>query len=292
MISVSDPSTGEISTTPGRLGSLLRMTSSDFSRADGRAVHDLRPVRITRGFTTNPAGSVLVEFGGTRVMCTASVSEGVPRFKRDSGEGWLTAEYAMLPSSTAERMPRESLKGKVKGRTQEISRLIGRSLRAAVDLRALGENTVNIDCDVLQADGGTRTASITGAYVALADALAVLQARGVVPGQPLLDPVAAVSVGVIDGVPCLDLPYEEDSRAEVDMNVVMTAAGRFVEIQGTGEAAEFSRDELNDLLDLAEGGLYQLVDLQRAALDAEIGASVTLGDWASHDQAARLAERN
>lgn len=268
------------------------MTSSDFSRADGRGVDDLRPVRITRGFTTNPAGSVLVEFGGTRVMCTASVSEGVPRFKRDSGEGWLTAEYAMLPSSTAERMPRESLKGKVKGRTQEISRLIGRSLRAAVDLRALGENTVNIDCDVFQADGGTRTASITGAYVALADALAVLQSRGVVPGQPLLDPVAAVSVGVIDGVPCLDLPYEEDSRAEVDMNVVMTAAGRFVEIQGTGEEAEFSRDELNDLLDLAEGGLYSLIDLQRTALNAEIGESVFLGDWTAQGQAASANGRN
>lgn len=255
------------------------MTSSDFTRFDGRAVDELRPVRITRGFTTNPAGSVLVEFGNTRVMCTASVSVGVPRFKRDSGEGWLTAEYAMLPSATAERMPRESLRGKVKGRTHEISRLIGRSLRAAVDLRALGENTVNIDCDVLQADGGTRTASITGAYVALADALAVLQARGVVPGQPLLDPVAAVSVGVIDSVPCLDLPYEEDSRADVDMNVVMTAAGRFVEIQGTGEHAEFSRDELNSLLDLAEGGLYDLVDLQRAALDADLGQAVTLGTW-------------
>ncbi|AGP30304.1 ribonuclease PH [Corynebacterium terpenotabidum] len=252
---------------------------TDFTRFDGRAVNDLRPVRITRGFTTNPAGSVLVEFGDTRVMCTASVSVGVPRFKRDSGEGWLTAEYAMLPSATAERMPREAMRGKVKGRTHEISRLVGRSLRAAVDLRALGENTVNIDCDVLQADGGTRTAAITGAYVALADALAVLKERGVVPGEPLLDPVAAVSVGIIDGVPCLDLPYEEDSRADVDMNVVMTAEGRFVEIQGTGEHAEFSRAELNDLLDLAEGGLYDLIDLQRAALDGALGEAVTLGEW-------------
>lgn len=245
-------------------------------RADGRAVDQLRDVRITRGFTTNPAGSVLVEFGNTRVLCTVSVSEGVPRFKRDSGEGWLTAEYAMLPSATAERMQRESVKGKVKGRTQEISRLVGRSLRAAVDLRALGENTVNIDCDVLQADGGTRTASITGAYVALADALSVLKARGVVPGEPLLDPVAAVSVGIVDGVAYLDLPYEEDSRAEVDMNVVMTEEGKFVELQGTGEAAEFSREELNTLLDLAEGGLRDLTALQRTALNGELGETVTL----------------
>ena len=253
------------------------MTASDpLFRADGRAVDQLRDVRITRGFTSNPAGSVLVEFGNTRVMCTASVSEGVPRFKRDSGEGWLTAEYAMLPSATAERMPREAMRGKVKGRTHEISRLVGRSLRAAVDLRGLGENTVNIDCDVLQADGGTRTASITGAYVALADALAVLKARGVVPGQPLLPPVAAVSVGIIDGAACLDLPYEEYSRAEVDMNVVMTEAGKFVEIQGTGEEAEFSRAELNTMLDLAEGGLNDLVALQKKALAAELGETVSL----------------
>lgn len=245
-------------------------TGSNFTRADGRATNELRPVRITRGFTSNPAGSVLVEFGNTRVMCTASVEEGVPRFKKDSGEGWLTAEYAMLPASTHERMPRESMKGKVKGRTQEISRLVGRALRAAVDLKALGENTVNIDCDVLQADGGTRTAAITGAYVALADALAVLQARGVVPGQPLRAPVAAVSVGIIDGVPCLDLPYEEDSRADVDMNVAMTAEGRFVEIQGTGEHAEFTREELNTLLDLAEGGLRELIEAQRTALAQEL----------------------
>ena len=245
-------------------------TDKNFTRADGRATNELRPVRITRGFTSNPAGSVLVEFGNTRVMCTASVEEGVPRFKKDSGEGWLTAEYAMLPASTHERMPRESMKGKVKGRTQEISRLVGRALRAAVDLKELGENTVNIDCDVLQADGGTRTAAITGAYVALADALAVLQARGVVPGQPLRAPVAAVSVGIIDGVPCLALPYEEDSRADVDMNVAMTAEGRFVEIQGTGEHAEFTREELNTLLDLAEGGLRELIEAQRAALAQEL----------------------
>ena len=238
----------------------------EFTRADGRAVDEMRPVRITRGFTTNPAGSVLVEFGNTRVMCTASVEVGVPRFKRDSGEGWLTAEYAMLPSSTHERMPRESMKGKVKGRTHEISRLVGRALRAAVDLTQLGENTIAIDCDVLQADGGTRTAAITGAYVALADALKVLKEQGVVPGEPLLPPVAAVSVGIIDGVVCLDLPYEEDSRADVDMNVVMTEKGRFVEIQGTGEHAEFDRGELNAMLDLAESGLRQLIDAQKKAL--------------------------
>lgn len=240
---------------------------TDFSRADGRAIDELRPVRITRGFTTNPAGSVLVEFGNTRVMCTASIEFGVPRFKKDSGEGWLTAEYAMLPASTAERNPRESMRGKVKGRTHEISRLIGRSLRAAVDLSQLGENTINIDCDVLQADGGTRTAAITGAYVALADAIAVLSDAGVVPGTPLREPVAAVSVGLVDGQPLLDLPYEEDVRAEVDMNVVMTTAGKFVEIQGTGEETEFTREELGAMLDLAEEGIKQLHEVQIAALE-------------------------
>ncbi|RNE49693.1 ribonuclease PH [Corynebacterium alimapuense] len=242
--------------------------TSDFLRADGRALDQMRSVRITRGFTSNPAGSVLVEFGNTRVMCTASVEFGVPRFKKNSGEGWLTAEYAMLPSSTHDRMPRESMRGKVKGRTHEISRLVGRALRAAVDLSQLGENTINIDCDVLQADGGTRTASITGAYVALADAIAVLQAEGVVPGQPLLPPVAAVSVGLIDGRVCLDLPYEEDSRAEVDLNVVMTESGRFVEIQGTGEQGDFGREELNQMLDSAEKGCRELVAAQKAALEA------------------------
>lgn len=243
------------------------MTNSEFTRADGRALDQLRSVRITRGFTSNPAGSVLVEFGNTRVMCTASVEEGVPRFKRDSGEGWLTAEYSMLPAATHERMPRESMRGKVKGRTHEISRLVGRSLRAAVDLSQLGENTIQLDCDVLQADGGTRTAAITGAYVALADAIAVLKERGVVPGEPLRSPVAAVSVGVIDGHVCLDLPYEEDSRAEVDMNVVMTEEGRFVEIQGTGEHAEFDREQLNELLDVATKGCKELIAAQKAALE-------------------------
>ena len=207
-----------------------------FSRLDGRAFDQLRPVRITRGFTSNPAGSVLVEFGNTRVMCTASVEEGVPRFKKDSGEGWLTAEYAMLPSATHERMPRESMKGKVKGRTHEISRLVGRSLRAAVDLSQLGENTIQLDCDVLQADGGTRTASITGAYVAL------------------------------DGHVCLDLPYEEDSRAEVDLNVVMQEGDNFVEIQGTGEHGLFGREQLGEMLDVAAKGCEELIAAQKAAL--------------------------
>ncbi|WBT08278.1 ribonuclease PH [Corynebacterium sp. SCR221107] len=243
------------------------MTSATtFRRADGRATDQMRTVKITRGFTTNPAGSVLVEFGNTRVMCTASVEFGVPRFKKDSGEGWLTAEYAMLPAATHERMPRESMKGKVKGRTHEISRLVGRSLRAAVDLSQLGENTINIDCDVLQADGGTRTASITGAYVALADAIAHLKEAGVVPGEPLLPPVAAVSVGLIDGHVCLDLPYEEDSRAEVDMNVIMTESGEFVEIQGTGEHATFNRAQLGELLDYATKGCRELIEAQKAAL--------------------------
>ena len=235
--------------------------SETFTRADGRATDELRKVTITRNFTTNPAGSVLVEFGRTRVMCTASVQEGVPRFKKDSGEGWLTAEYAMLPAATNERNPRESVKGKVKGRTHEISRLVGRSLRAAIDLTKLGEYTIALDCDVLQADGGTRTASITGAYVALADALASIDKT-----DALLPPVAAISVGLIDGHPCLDLPYEEDSRAEVDMNVVMKENGAFVEIQGTGEHGDFTRDQLATLLDLGEKGCRQLVEKQKEVL--------------------------
>jgi len=237
-----------------------------FTRLDGRALDEMRPVRITRGFTSNPAGSVLIEFGRTRVMCTATVEEGVPRFKKDSGEGWLTAEYSMLPAATHERMPRESMKGKVKGRTHEISRLVGRSLRAAVDLAQLGENTIQLDCDVLQADGGTRTASITGAYVALADAIAVLKERGVVPGEPLPAPLAAVPAGIVDGRVCLDLPYEEDSRAEVDLNVVMQEGGNFVEIQGTGEHGLFGRAELNQMLDVAELGCAQLIAAQKEAL--------------------------
>ncbi|MFW0796486.1 ribonuclease PH [Gordonia sp. CPCC 205515] len=240
------------------------------TRADGRTDDELRPITITRGFTTHPAGSVLVEFGQTRVMCTASVTEGVPPWRRGSGLGWLTAEYAMLPSATHERSSRESVKGRVGGRTHEISRLIGRSLRACIDLAALGENTIALDCDVLQADGGTRTAAITGAYVALADAVTWLGAAGRLKDpQPLSCMIAAVSVGVVDGRVRLDLPYEEDSRAEVDMNVVATDAGTLVEVQGTGEGATFPRATLDKLLDMAMIGTDKLFDAQRTALAAD-----------------------
>ncbi|QKT06873.1 ribonuclease PH [Gordonia sp. X0973] len=237
------------------------------TRADGRADDELRPIRFTRGFTTHPAGSVLVEFGQTRVLCTASVTEGVPRWRKGSGKGWLTAEYAMLPAATHERNSRESVKGKVGGRTHEISRLIGRSLRACVDLSAIGENTIAIDCDVLQADGGTRTAAITGAYVALADAITYLRAGDkLTDPQPLSCAIAAVSVGIVDGRVRLDLPYEEDSRAEVDMNVVATDAGTLVEVQGTAEGATFSRATLDKLLDLAQAGTEKLFAAQREVL--------------------------
>ena len=236
------------------------------SRADGRADDELRQIRFTRGWQDHPAGSVLVEFGRTRVLCAASASEGVPRWRKGSGLGWVTAEYAMLPSATNTRSDRESVKGKIGGRTHEISRLIGRSLRAIIDYEALGENTIVLDCDVLQADGGTRTAAITGAYVALADAVAHLRAQGALTGEPLTGSVAAVSVGIIDGVPRLDLPYEEDSRAETDMNVVMTGAGSFVEVQGTAEGAPFNRAELDSLLGLAEKGCADLTRLQQEAL--------------------------
>ncbi|WP_299573904.1 ribonuclease PH [uncultured Williamsia sp.] len=240
-------------------------------RADGRTDDEMRPIRITRGFTDHPAGSVLVEFGSTRVMCTASVEEGVPRWRRGSGLGWLTAEYAMLPAATHTRSQRESVKGKVGGRTQEISRLIGRSLRACIDLAALGENTIALDCDVLQADGGTRTAAITGAYVALVDAVALLNDRGLLADpQPISCAIAAVSVGVVDGRVRLDLPYEEDSRAEVDMNVVATDAGTLVEIQGTGEGATFSRATLDKMMDMAAVGTEKLFEAQRAALGAPL----------------------
>ncbi|WP_149361152.1 ribonuclease PH [Lolliginicoccus suaedae] len=238
-------------------------------RADGRADDELRPIRITRGFTDHPAGSVLVEFGKTRVMCTASIIEGVPRWKEGNGEGWLTAEYAMLPAATHSRSGRESVRGKVGGRTQEISRLIGRSLRACIDLKAIGPRTITIDCDVLQADGGTRTAAITGAFVALHDAITYLGAAdALIDPKPLSCSIAAVSVGVIDGRVRLDLPYEEDSRAEVDLNVVATDAGTFVEIQGTGEGATFPRSTLDALLDLALKGCAELVQIQREALSA------------------------
>ncbi len=231
------------------------------TRADGRADDALREIRFTRNWLDHPAGSVLVEFGRTRVLCAASASEGVPRWRKGSGLGWVTAEYAMLPASTNTRSDRESVKGRVGGRTHEISRLVGRSLRAAIDYKALGENTIQIDCDVLQADGGTRTAAITGAYVALADAVAHLG----VP-RALTNSVAAVSVGIIDGVPRLDLPYEEDVRAETDMNVVMTGDGKFIEVQGTAEGVAFDRAELDALLDLAAKGCVDLTAMQKAAL--------------------------
>ena len=237
------------------------------TRADGRADDELRPIRFTRGWQDHPAGSVLVEFGRTKVLCAASASVGVPRWRRDSGLGWVTAEYAMLPSATNTRSDRESVKGRIGGRTHEISRLIGRSLRAAIDYKALGENTIVLDCDVLQADGGTRTAAITGAYVALADAVATLRERGALAGDPLVASIAAVSVGIVDGAPRLDLPYEEDVRAETDMNVVMTGDGKFIEVQGTAEGAAFDRAELDALLALAEKGCADLARLQQEALN-------------------------
>lgn len=231
------------------------------NRADGRADDELRPIKITRNWLDHAAGSVLTEFGKTRVLCAASASEGVPRWRKGSGLGWVTAEYAMLPAATHERSSRESVKGKIGGRTHEISRLVGRSLRAVIDYKALGENTINIDCDVLQADGGTRTAAITGAYIALADAVASLGVQKALTGS-----VAAISVGIIDGVPRLDLPYEEDVRAETDMNIVMTGEGKFVEVQGTAEGVAFDRAELDALLALGEKGCADLTKLQEAAL--------------------------
>ena len=237
------------------------------TRADGRTVDQLRPVRLTRGWLDHAAGSVLVEFGSTRVMCTASVTEGVPRWRKGSGLGWVTAEYAMLPAATHTRNDRESVKGKVGGRTQEISRLVGRALRACIDLGAIGENTIALDCDVLQADGGTRTAAITGAYVALADAVTWLRAKGALEDpQPLSCSVSAISVGVVDGRVRLDLPYSEDSRAEVDMNVVSTDTGTLVEVQGTGEGATFARSTLDKMLDLATAGCAQLAAEQARVL--------------------------
>jgi ribonuclease PH len=238
------------------------------TRADGRRNDELRPITITRGWLDHAAGSVLVEFGRTRVLCAASASEGVPRWRKGSGLGWVTAEYAMLPASTNTRSDRESVRGRIGGRTHEISRLVGRSLRAVVDYKALGENTIVLDCDVLQADGGTRTAAITGAYVALVDACAHLRGRGALKGDPLTGSVAAISVGIIDGEPRLDLPYEEDVRAETDMNVVMTGEGSFVEVQGTAEGATFDRAELDALLGLAEKGCADLIRMQREALGA------------------------
>ena len=236
------------------------------ARPSGRRADELRPLRITRRFTKHAEGSVLIDAGDTRVLCTASVEEGVPAFLKGKGRGWLTAEYGMLPRATDTRMRREAAEGRQSGRTQEIQRLIGRSLRAVADLGALGERTIRVDCDVLQADGGTRCASITGAYVAVADAVAWCRTRGLVAGNVLTDCVAAVSVGIVGGVPVLDLDYAEDSGCDTDMNVVMTGAAGFVELQGTAEGAPFTRSEMDALVALAEAGIGTLVAAQRAAL--------------------------
>lgn len=247
-------------------------------RADGRAPDALRPISITRRYLDAGEGSVLVEFGGTKVLCVASFTAGVPRWRKGSGEGWVTAEYAMLPRSTTTRSDRESVRGKIGGRTHEISRLIGRSLRAVVDVAALGENTIVLDCDVLQADGGTRTAAVTGAYVALADAVAwgVAQKQVDRKRTVLRDSVAAVSVGIVDGTPVLDLPYVEDVRAGTDMNVVVTGSGHFVEVQGTAEHAPFDRAELDALLDLALVGTSELARVQAEVLALPGDAPVTV----------------
>jgi ribonuclease PH len=236
---------------------------SEFQRSGKRAADQLRPVRITRGYTIHAEGSVLIEFGDTRVLCTASVEDKVPGHKRGSGEGWVTAEYGMLPRATHTRGDREAARGKQSGRTQEIQRLIGRSMRAVFDLKKLGERTIHLDCDVLQADGGTRTAAITGAFVAAQDAVNTLLASGKLTETPIIGHVAAISVGIVQGTPLLDLEYTEDSACDTDMNVVMTGAGHFVEVQGTAEGAAFSRAEMNALLGLAEKGISDLVDLQK-----------------------------
>ncbi|MET0066618.1 MAG: ribonuclease PH [Candidatus Thiodiazotropha sp.] len=235
-------------------------------RPSGRQPDELRPIRITRGFTKHAEGSVLVAFGDTQVICTASIEEQVPRFLKGAGQGWVTAEYGMLPRSTTDRMGREAARGKQGGRTLEIQRLIGRSLRAAVDLKALGERTITLDCDVIQADGGTRTASITGACVALVDALEHLRRQGLLKQSPLLNMVASVSVGVYKGTPVLDLDYAEDSNAETDMNVVMNDQSGFIEVQGTAEGQAYSRAELDAMLDLAHQGIQRICDIQKEAL--------------------------
>ena len=237
------------------------------TRSGGRTADALRPLRITRGFTKHAEGSVLIELGDTRVLCTASVEEGVPPFLKGKGTGWLTAEYGMLPRSTNTRMRREAAEGRQSGRTQEIQRLIGRSLRAVVDLGAVGERTIRIDCDVLQADGGTRCASITGACVAVADAIAWCRAHALIAGEPMRDFVAAVSVGIVKGAPMLDLDYAEDSACDTDMNIVMTGAGGFVELQGTAEGAPFTRTQMAALIVLGEGGIRQLIAAQKTALE-------------------------
>ncbi|HEX3459882.1 MAG TPA: ribonuclease PH [Acidimicrobiales bacterium] len=248
--------------TEGKMAGLR----TDGLRADGRKTDELRSAEFQRDFTVFAPGSVLVSMGRTRVLCTASIEDRVPPWMRGTGKGWVTAEYSLLPGSTAERVSREAAKGKQSGRTQEIQRLIGRSLRSVCDMVALGEMQITVDCDVLQADGGTRTASICGAYVALHDALTRLIQKGTLRNNPLTEAVAAISVGVVDGVCMLDLPYEEDSRAEVDMNVVMTSSGRFIEVQGTAEGMPFTKGELDEMLSLAEHGIAQLLDLQTEVL--------------------------
>ncbi len=238
-------------------------------RKDGRRKDELRPVTVTRHFIKHAEGSVLIEVGQTRVICTASIEERVPSFLRDQGRGWLTAEYAMIPRSTSTRITREAATGRIGGRTHEIQRLIGRSLRAVVDLESLGERTVWIDCDVIQADGGTRTASITGAYIALVNAMRYAVRNGIIERNPVKDYLAAVSVGVVDGEPMLDLCYEEDFKAEVDMNIVMTGSGKYVEVQGTAEGEPFERETLDRLLTLAETGIKELIGIQKGALDED-----------------------
>jgi ribonuclease PH len=235
-------------------------------REDGRAENQLRKIKITRDFNLYAEGSVLIEFGNTKVICTASVSEKVPPFLKGQGKGWITAEYSMIPRATGERNQRESAKGKLSGRTMEIQRLIGRALRTAIDLDKLGERTVTIDCDVIQADGGTRTTSISGGYIALALAMKKLVNEGILAENPIISNVAAISVGIVGGTPMLDLKYSEDSAAEVDMNVVMNGEGRFVEVQGTGEEATYTRAELNELLDLAEAGINEIIELQNKVI--------------------------
>jgi ribonuclease PH len=252
-------------TTPIHVPSPAVLTPQG-SRPSKRSEYDLRPVKITRHYTKHAEGSVLIEMGETRVLCTASIEERVPPFLKGKNQGWLTAEYGMLPRSTHQRMDREAAKGRQSGRTQEIQRLVGRALRAVIDLGRLGERTITIDCDVLQADGGTRTASITGAFVAVVDAMSYLVKRGTIPSTPVRDYVAAVSVGIYQGRPVLDLDYQEDAHCETDMNVVMTGSGQFVEVQGTAEGLPFSKMEMNALLHLAETGITQLIDLQKAAL--------------------------
>ncbi|UWG96944.1 ribonuclease PH [Dehalobacter sp. DCM] len=240
------------------------------TRFDGRQADEIRSVKITRGYTEVPEGSVLIEVGKTRVLCTATVEEKVPPFKKGTNSGWVTAEYSMLPRATSIRNPREAAKGKLGGRTMEIQRLIGRALRSIVDMNKLGERTIWLDCDVLQADGGTRTASITGAYVALADAVNYLIKNQFVRQNPLIDSIAAISVGKVNGEAVVDLAYEEDSKAEVDMNIVMTGSGKFVELQGTAEGQPFDRNDLNEFLKLGELGITKLLELQKQALAEDI----------------------